>query len=99
MKTFLKKFRDTFLALLPILVIVLFVHFFFYKFDTKLLIAFIVAVMLVCVGETLFLIGIDSTIMPMGELMVNSVNKASKFVIFIIFLQKHLQELHIHMIK
>ena len=82
---FLRKLCDTFLALLPILVIVLFVHIFFYKFDVKLLISFVIAIVLVSLGETLFLTGIDSTIMPMGELMVNSVNKASKFVVFVIF--------------
>ena len=85
MKTFLKKFRATFLAQLPILVIVLFVHIFFYKFETKVLINFIFAILLVSIGETFFLTGVDSTIMPMGELMVNSVNKASKFVIFGVF--------------
>ncbi len=82
---FLKKFCDSFLALLPLLVIVLFVQIFFYKFDTKVLINFILATILVSVGQTFFLTGIDSTIMPMGELMVNSVNKASKFVIFVVF--------------
>jgi len=85
MKTFLKKFRETFLALLPILAIVLFVHIFFYKFDTKVLLSFIIAIVLVSIGEVWFLTGIDSTIMPMGELMIGSVNKASKFVIFVIF--------------
>lgn len=82
---FLKKFLDTFLALLPILVIVLFVHIFFYRFETKTLINFVLAVVLVSVGETFFLTGVDSTIMPMGELMVNSVNKASKFFVFVMF--------------
>ena len=82
---FLKRFRDTFLALLPILVIVFFVHIFFYKFQTEDLIKFVVAIMIATVGETLLLMGIDSTIMPMGELMVNSVMKASRFVIFLIF--------------
>ena len=82
---FVKKFFETFLALLPILVIVLFVHIFFYKFETKVLINFIFAILLVSIGETFFLTGVDSTIMPMGELMVNSVNKASKFVIFVVF--------------
>ncbi len=33
----------------------------------------------------MLLSGIDSTIMPMGELMVESVNKASKFVVFVFF--------------
>ena len=82
---FLKRVRETFLALLPIVVIVLFVHLFFYQFDSKTLINFLIAVLVASVGEALLLSGIDTTIMPMGELMVDSVNKASKFVIFIVF--------------
>lgn len=82
---FLKKNIETFIALFPILLIVLFVHLFFYQFDTKVLLNFVVAVVLVCIGESLFLMGVDSTIMPMGEFMVNSVNKASKFVVFVLF--------------
>ncbi len=81
----LKKFRNIFLALLPIMAIVLFVHIFFYKFDTIVLIKFFASIVLICIGEVLFLTGVDSTIMPMGDLMVNSVNRASKLVIFIIF--------------
>ena len=82
---FLKRVKETFLALLPIVVIVLFVHLFFYKFDTSTLIKFLAAVVVASIGEALLLSGIDSTIMPMGELMVQSVNKASRFVIFIFF--------------
>lgn len=82
---FLKKIKNTFLALLPIVVIVLFVHFFFYKFETKTIVNFLIAIVLASVGEALLLTGIDSTIMPMGELMVQAVNKASRFVIFIFF--------------
>lgn len=82
---FLKKVKNTFLALLPIVVIVLFVHCFFYKFDTSTLFKFLIAIVLASVGEALLLTGIDSTIMPMGELMVQAVNKASRFVIFILF--------------
>ncbi len=82
---FLKKFKEVFFALLPIMVIVLFVHLFVYKFDTKTIINFFVAVLLVCIGEVFLLTGIDSTIMPMGELMVGTVNKTSKFIVFIVF--------------
>ena len=82
---FLKRLRDTFLALLPILVIVFFVHFFLYKFETDVLVNFVIAILIASVGEALLLMGIDSTIMPMGDYMVNSVTKASRFVIFIIF--------------
>ena len=82
---FLKRLKNIFLALLPIVVIVFLVHFFFYKIDTGVLIAFIVSVFMICLGEALFLSGVDSTIMPMGDLMVNAVSKASMFAIFSMF--------------
>ena len=82
---FLKKIMSTFLALLPIVVIVLFVHFFLYPFENSILIKFLIAIVVASIGETFLLSGIDSTIMPMGELMVNSINKASRFVIFLFF--------------
>ena len=85
---FLKKVLETFLALLPIAVIVLFVHFFFYKFDTEVLVKFLISIVIASIGEAFLLSGIDSTIMPMGELMVQSINKASKFVIFLFFYPK-----------
>lgn len=81
----LKKFRNIFLALVPIMVIVLIIHLFFYKIEGEILLKFFIAVAIICIGDVLFLTGVDSTIMPMGELMVSSVNKASKFVIFVIF--------------
>lgn len=82
---FIKKVGESLLALLPLVVIVLFVHIFLYKFDANVLIKFFIAVILVCIGEVLLLSGIDSTIMPMGEFMVNSVNKSSKLAIFVLF--------------
>ena len=82
---FLKKVAGTFLALLPIAVIVLFVHFFLYKFETEVLVKFLIAIIVASIGEAFLLSGIDSTIMPMGELMVESINKASKLVIFLFF--------------
>ena len=81
----LKKIRDTFLALLPIMIIVLFVHFFIARIETSLLVSFFIAAALICVGESFFLTGVDTTIMPMGDLMISAVNKASKFIVFIIF--------------
>lgn len=82
---FLKRVKETFLALLPIVAIVLFVHFFLFKFEEQVLIKFLVSVVIASFGEALLLSGIDSTIMPMGDLMVQSVNKASRLVIFVIF--------------
>jgi len=82
---FLKQYFNTLFALLPLTAIVLFVHFFVYQFDTSVIISFIASIGLVSLGETLLLMGIDSTIMPMGEYMVTSASKASKMLVFIIF--------------
>ena len=81
---FLKQYFNTLFALLPLTAIVLFVHFFVYQFDTSVIISFIASIGLVSLGETLLLMGIDSTIMPMGEYMVSSASKASKMLVFII---------------
>lgn len=82
---FLKQYFNTFFALLPIVAIVLFVHFFIYSFNEYILLGFLASVAIISLGETFLLLGIDSTIMPMGDYMVSSVNKASKMVVFIIF--------------
>ncbi len=81
----LKKLKEISLALLPILVIVLLVHFTLFKIDTSDLVKFIISLVLIAIGEVLFFTGIDSTIMPMGELMVGAVNKMSRLVVFIVF--------------
>ena len=67
----LKKFRNIFLALVPIMVIVLIIHLFFYKIEGEILLKIFIAVAIICIGDVLFLTGVDSTIMPMGELMVS----------------------------
>lgn len=82
---FLKQYCSTVFALLPLVAIVLFVHLFLFQFETTVIAGFLASMGLVSVGETLLLMGIDSTIMPMGEYMVSSVNKASKFIFFIFF--------------
>ncbi len=82
---FLKQYFNTFLALLPIVAIVLFVHFFIYSFDPLVLIGFLASVAIISLGETFLLMGIDSTIMPMGEYMVSSVSNALKMLVFIVF--------------
>lgn len=82
---FVKQYFNTLLALLPLLAVVLFVHFFVYPFETSVIIAFVSSLGVVSFGETLLLLGIDSTIMPMGEYMVSSVTKISRLIIFILF--------------
>ena len=80
-----KKFRDVLVAIIPIVAIVLLLEFFVGKFDTSTLVKFLISAVLLCVGEVLFLTGIDSTIMPMGDMVGSSAKKISNFFIFLFF--------------
>jgi len=82
---FFKKLKEVFIPLIPIAVIVLLFHFFVAPIEGSVLIKFFVSIMLVVVGETLFLTGVDSTVMPMGEMVGSSVKKVGNFFIFIFF--------------
>ena len=82
---FLKKIRNVFISVLPIVAIVLLIHFFIEPLETILLVQFIVSAILLVFGETFFLTGVDSTIMPMGEMVGSNVKKVSSIFLFIFF--------------
>lgn len=82
---FLRKLKEVMISVLPIVAIILVLNFTVIKFETSTLVKFIVAIVLICVGEVFFLTGVDSTIMPMGEMVGTSVNKVSNFFLFIFF--------------
>ena len=72
-------------AIVPIVVFVLVVHFFFYKFEISTLLNFLISAVIFIVGQVVFLYGIDTSIVKMGEFVGNSSNRLSKFFIVIIF--------------
>ncbi len=82
---FLRKLKEVLISVLPIVAIVLLLHFSICPFPTSVLIKFLVSVLLISVGQVLFLTGVDTTIMPMGEMVGNSANKVSNFFLFILF--------------
>lgn len=82
---FLKKIKEVSIPLVPIAIIVLLFHFFVAPINSDVLLKFFISAILVIVGETMFLTGVDSTIMPMGEMVGSSVKKVSNFFIFIFF--------------
>ena len=69
---FWKKLKETFLCLVPIVMIVIVVYAYIFQFEADLVIKFIASTILIAVGEVLFLTGIDNSIMPMGEFVGNS---------------------------
>ena len=85
MKYFLLKIKDVGLSLLPILLVVLVLHFGFADFKASLVWKFVFSMLIIVVGEVLFLTGVDGSIMPMGDMVGNSVNKFSKLAIVLFF--------------
>ena len=72
-------------SILPIVVFVLLMHFFVYRFNTDTLINFLIGAVLLIVGQVIFLTGLDNSIVLMGEYVGNSVDNKQKFYIYIIF--------------
>ena len=63
----LAKFKETAISVLPVMTIVLFLGFTFVPLDKQLLIRFVIGGLLLIVGLTIFLLGVDLGIQPMGE--------------------------------
>lgn len=82
---FLLKLRDVTLSILPVVVICLFIHFAFHRFSDGVIFSFLISTVLIIVGETLFFLGVDNSIIPMGEIVGNSSNKSSKIFVLILF--------------
>ncbi len=85
MKYILAKFKDVGLSMLPIVLVVLVVHFGFAHFSTSLLLKFLAAIIIITVGEIMFLTGVDGSIMKMGDYVGNSVTKISHFTVVLFF--------------
>ena len=85
MKYFLLKLKDVGLSMLPILLVVLLLNFCFYSFSSSLLLEFVASVFIITIGEVLFLTGVDSSVMKMGDRVGRSVNKFSKLAVILFF--------------
>ncbi|MBQ8468662.1 MAG: DUF1538 domain-containing protein [Clostridia bacterium] len=81
----LKKIRDVSVSIIPIVAIALLLYFLVPGIPSNILIKFLIASALIIIGETLFLTGVDSTIMPMGEMVGSSIQKVNSFFLFTFF--------------
>lgn len=85
MKYFLLKLKDVGLSMLPILLVVLLLNFGFHSFSSSLMLKFVASVFIITMGEVLFLTGVDSSVMKMGDRVGRSVNKFSKLAVILFF--------------
>ena len=82
---FLRKLRETFLAIAPILLVVVLIHVFIQPLDPDLLVRFIFSSIIICVGQVLFLSGTDNSIMPMGEMVGNTAGTMKNVGVLVFF--------------
>lgn len=81
MSVLLDKFKEVVLSILPITIIVLILNFTFVPLGLPTLLRFLLGAFVIIIGLTIFLIGIDLGITPVGKQMGSSLAKSNKLVL------------------
>ncbi|WP_019153473.1 DUF1538 domain-containing protein [Robertmurraya massiliosenegalensis] len=85
MSVLISKLKEVLYAVLPITSIVLILNFTLAPLDSStLLIRFVIGAILIILGLSIFLFGVDIGITPIGQLMGKSIAKTNKFWIVVI---------------
>lgn len=84
MKVLYNKFREVLFSVLPITLIVLLLHIFVTPLTANILWRFFIGSILVVIGLSLFLLGIDRGVTPLGTKVGESVLKSNKLAIVIL---------------
>jgi len=78
------KFREVLFSVLPITVLVLILNFTIAPIDAPLMIRFLIGVLFIILGLTIFLLGVDNGITPIGNIMGSSIARTNKVWIVVI---------------
>lgn len=78
MSVFLEKFKEVISSVLPITIIVLILNFTLTPLSTSLITRFIIGAILIIIGLTIFLVGVDKGITPIGNHMGSTITKTNK---------------------
>lgn len=78
MNVLLEKFKEVIFSVLPITIIVLILHFTLTPLQTPQLIRFLLGAFLIIIGLSIFLVGVDKGITPIGNLMGSALTKSNK---------------------
>ena len=81
MTVIISKFNEVLYSVLPITVIVLLLHVTLTPVDTPLLIRFLIGAVSIIVGLTIFLVGVEVGITPIGNTMGSTIAKTNKMYI------------------
>jgi hypothetical protein len=83
--TFIKNLKEVTLQSLPLSLLLIFVLIFIKPMDASELISLIIGYVFVILGQALFLLGIEYSILPMGELVGSNLYKLKKVLFMIMF--------------
>ena len=82
-KNLRKKLKESIFAVLPITIIVLIINFAFLRLEWSLIILFLSGAFLLIIGMSLFALGSDMAMIPMGESMSAKLSETNKLWIII----------------
>lgn len=85
MNIFTQKFKEVFLSICPVFTVVILTHIFIYPLTTHLIVRFILSSLILIIGLTLFLIGVDLGISPMGQMLGPLISRSNKHRYIILF--------------
>ena len=80
-----EKFKEVLTSVLPIYIIVLLIYFFLIDIPSSILLSFTIGTIVIIIGLTTFLTGVEVGISPIGEYMGRGIAKSNKLSILIIF--------------
>lgn len=78
------KLKESFLSVLPIFLLVLFLHFTFAPLENDMLVSFFLGAIFLMLGMSLFTLGADTAMMPMGNKVGAYLSKNRKLIFLII---------------
>ncbi len=84
MNVIVSKFKEVLFSVLPITIIVLILNFTLVPMEVNLIIRFLIGSLFVVIGLTIFLLGVDIGVAPLGSLTGKSLAKSNKLWIVLI---------------
>lgn len=84
MSVLFSKFKEVLASVLPITLIVVILHFTVTPLETPVFLRFLFGALLIIVGMTIFLLGVDIGITPIGNTMGSSIARSNKLWIVVI---------------
>ena len=84
MNVLTEKFKEVIFSVLPIAVLICILNFLFVRVDYTFFIQFLIGVVFICIGLTIFLFGIDIGITPIGDVMGQFITAKNKISVVVI---------------